>query len=84
MVKPVWIKDGKRVIKQVQNENLKFQPAYNEDSGVYVCEGTYPNGKSFSTSAELWVACKSQYYNIVIGTYGCELIKTRGRNYPTS
>ncbi len=60
--KPVWLFNGHPVKSwAVVDDNIRLVRAYEEDSGVYTCEGKYPNGKSFAASAEILVA--RMYYN---------------------
>ena len=54
----MWKRGGVRLINYVFDETIKFIQVHEEDSGEYVCEGTYPNGKSFTATAELLVARK--------------------------
>ena len=53
---PRWWKDGHHVM--TFKDNIKILTVAESDTGVYVCQGSYPNGNLFNATSTLLVASK--------------------------
>ena len=71
--KAVWTINGMPVdlALRTPDNNLNFHAAYEKDSGIYECNGTYTNLKHFSVKAELLVASKLTEWNCVTACTFC-------------